>query len=73
MKSSSLGILSYWALIFYMQYTDQQLVAQAMKVAGRAYAPNSRFQVLATFRGESETFRLSALLPCPCWGILERP
>ena len=73
MKGASLGILSYWALMCYMQYTDQQLVTQAMEVAGRAYAPYSRFQVLATFRGESLTFRLSALLPRPCSGILERP
>jgi cytidine deaminase len=29
--------------------------------------------VLSTFRGKSETFRLSELLPRPCAGILERP
>ena len=133
-----------------MQYTDQQLVTQAIEVAGRAYAPYSRFHVgavlvgrdgrifsgcnvenvsfglticaernavfaavaagcrefakivivadtevpaspcgacrqvlaefepdievvLATFRGKAETFRLSALLPRPCAGILDRP
>ena len=133
-----------------MQYTDQQLVTQAIEVAGRAYAPYSRFYVgavlvgrdgrifsgcnvenvsfglticaernavfaavaagcrefakivivadtevpaspcgacrqvlaefepdievvLATFRGKAETFRLSALLPRPCAGILDRP
>jgi cytidine deaminase len=132
-----------------MQYTDQQLVTQAIVVAGRAYAPYSRFQVgavlvgkdgrifagcnvenisfglticaernavfaavaagcrefarivivadtevpaspcgacrqvlaefnpdlevvLANFRGLSETFRLSELLPRPCAGILDR-
>jgi cytidine deaminase len=132
-----------------MQYTDQQLVTQAREVAGRAYAPYSRFQVgavlvgkdgrtfagcnvenisfglticaernavfaavaagcrefakiiivadtavaawpcgacrqvlaefnpdlevvLANFRGLSETFRLSELLPRPCAGILDR-
>jgi cytidine deaminase len=132
-----------------MQYTDQQLVTQAIAVAGRAYAPYSRFQVgavlvgkdgrifagcnvenisfglticaernavfaavaagcrefarivivadtevpaspcgacrqvlaefnpdlevvLANFRGLSETFRLSELLPRPCAGILDR-
>jgi cytidine deaminase len=133
-----------------MQYTDQQLVMQAIEVAGRAYAPYSRFHVgavlvgkdgrifagcnvenisfglticaernavfaavaagcreferivvvadtsvpaspcgacrqvlaefnpdlevvLANFRGLSETFRLSELLPRPCAGILDRP
>ena len=133
-----------------MQYTDQQLVTQAVEVAGRAYAPYSRFHVgavlvgkdgriftgcnvenisfglticaernavfaavaagcreferivvvadtavpaspcgacrqvlaefnpdlevvLANFRGLSETFRLSELLPRPCAGILDRP
>ena len=133
-----------------MQYTDQQLVTQAIEVAGRAYAPYSRFHVgavlvgkdgrafagcnvenisfglticaernavfaavaagcreferivvvadtavpaspcgacrqvlaefnpdlevlLANFRGLSETFRLSELLPHPCAGILDRP
>jgi cytidine deaminase len=133
-----------------MQYTDQQLVTQAIEVAGRAYAPYSRFHVgavlvgkdgriftgcnvenisfglticaernavfaavaarcreferiiivadtavpaspcgacrqvlaefnpdlevvLANFRGLSETFRLSELLPRPCAGILDRP
>ena len=133
-----------------MQNTDQQLVAQAIEVAGCAYAPYSRFQVgavlvgkdgriftgcnvenvsfglticaernavfaavaagcrdfekiiiaadtaepappcgacrqvlaefapdleivLANFRGQSETFRLSELLPRPCAGILDRP
>jgi cytidine deaminase len=133
-----------------MQYTDQQLVTQAREVAGRAYAPYSRFYVgavlvgkdgrifagcnvenisfglticaernavfaavaagcrefarivivadtavpaspcgacrqvlaefnpdlevvLATFRGLSETFRLSELLPRPTAGILDRP
>jgi cytidine deaminase len=29
--------------------------------------------VLSTFRGKSETFRLSELLPRPCAGILGRP
>jgi cytidine deaminase len=29
--------------------------------------------VLANFRGLSETFRLSELLPRPCAGILDRP
>ena len=29
--------------------------------------------VLATFRGKSEMFRLSELLPRPCAGILDRP
>jgi cytidine deaminase len=29
--------------------------------------------VLSTFRGKSETFRLSELLPRPCAGILDRP
>jgi cytidine deaminase len=133
-----------------MQYTDQQLVTQAIEVAGRAYAPYSRFHVgavlvgkdgrtfagcnvenisfglticaernavfaavaagcreferiiivadtvvpaspcgacrqvlaelnpdlevvLANFRGLSETFLLSELLPRPCAGILDRP
>ncbi len=133
-----------------MQYIDQQLVTQAIEVAGRAYAPYSRFHVgavlvgkdgrifagcnvenisfglticaernavfaavaagcreferiiivadtavpaspcgacrqvlaefnpdlevlLANFRGLSETFRLSELLPRPCAGILDRP
>jgi cytidine deaminase len=133
-----------------MQYTDQQLVTQAIEVAGRAYAPYSRFHVgavlvgkdgrifagcnvenisfglticaernavfaavaagcreferivvvadtavpaspcgacrqvlaefnpdlevlLANFRGLSETFQLSELLPRPCAGILDRP
>jgi cytidine deaminase len=133
-----------------MQFTDQQLVMQAIEAAGRAYAPYSRFQVgavlvgrdgrtfagcnvenisfglticaernavfaavaagcrefakivivadtevpaspcgacrqvlaefepdlevvLSTFRGKSETFRLSELLPRPCAGILDRP
>jgi len=133
-----------------MQTTDQQLVAQAIAVAGRAYAPYSKFQVgavlvgkdgrtfagcnvenisfglticaernavfaavaagcrefarivivadtevpaspcgacrqvlaefnpdlevvLTNFRGQSETFRLSELLPRPTAGILDRP
>ena len=133
-----------------MQYTDQQLVTKAIEVAGRAYAPYSRFHVgavlvgkdgrtfagcnvenisyglticaersavfaavaagcreferivivadtevpaspcgacrqvlaefnpdlevvLANFRGLSETFRLSELLPRPTAGILDRP
>ena len=133
-----------------MQYTDQQLVTQAIEVAERAYAPYSKFHVgavlvgkdgrtfagcnvenvsyglticaernavfaavaagcrefakivivadtkvpaspcgacrqvlaefepdlevvLSTFGGQSETFRLSALLPRPCAGILDRP
>jgi cytidine deaminase len=133
-----------------MQNTDQQLVTQAIEVAGRAYAPYSRFHVgavlvgkdgrifagcnvenisfglticaernavfaavaagcreferivvvadtavpaspcgacrqvlaefnpdlevvLANFRGLSETFQLSELLPRPCAGILDRP
>ena len=132
-----------------MQNTEQQLVAQAIEVAGRAYAPYSKFLVgavlvgrdgrifagcnvenisfglticaernavfaavaagcrefekivivadtevpaspcgacrqvlaefnpdlevvLANFRGLSETFRLSELLPRPCAGILDR-
>ena len=132
-----------------MQYTEQQLVTQDIEVAGRAYAPYSRFHVgavlvgkdgrifagcnvenisfglticaernavfaavaagcreferivvvadtavpaspcgacrqvlaefnpdlevvLANFRGLSETFRLSELLPRPCAGILDR-
>jgi cytidine deaminase len=132
-----------------MQNTEQQLVAQAIAVAGRAYAPYSKFQVgavlvgkdgrtfagcnveniiyglticaernavfaavaagcreferivivadtevpaspcgacrqvlaefnpdlevvLSNFRGLSETFRLSELLPRPCAGILDR-
>ena len=133
-----------------MQYTDQQLVTQAIEVAGRAYAPYSRFHVgavlvgkdgrifagcnvenisfglticaernavfaavaagcrefekivivadtevpaspcgacrqvlaefdpdleivLANFRGQTEMFRLSKLLPRPTAGILDRP
>ena len=133
-----------------MQYTDQQLVTQALEVAGRAYAPYSRFHVgavlvgrdgrtfagcnvenisyglticaernavfaavaagcrefekivitadtelpaspcgacrqvlaefnpdlevvLSNFRGQTETFRLSQLLPRPTAGILDRP
>jgi cytidine deaminase len=133
-----------------MQYTDKQLVTQAIEVARRAYAPYSRFHVgavlvgkdgrtfagcnvenisyglticaernavfaavaagcreferiiivadtevpaspcgacrqvlaefnpdlevvLANFRGLSETFRLSELLPRPTAGILDRP
>jgi cytidine deaminase len=133
-----------------MQYTDQQLVTQAIEVAGRAYAPYSRFHVgavlvgkdgrmfagcnvenisfglticaernavfaavaagcrefarivivadtavpaspcgacrqvlaefdpdleivLANFRGQTEIFRLSELLPRPTAGILDRP
>jgi cytidine deaminase len=133
-----------------MQYTDQQLVMQAIEVAGRAYAPYSRFHVgavlvgkdgrifsgcnvenisyglticaernavftavaagcrefvkivitadtelpaspcgacrqvlaefnpdlevvLSNFRGQTETFRLSQLLPRPTAGILDRP
>ena len=133
-----------------MQYTDQQLVTQAMEVAGRAYAPYSRFHVgavlvgrdgrtfagcnvenisyglticaernavfaavaagcrefekivitadtelpaspcgacrqvlaefnpdlevvLSNFRGQTETFRISQLLPRPTAGILDRP
>jgi cytidine deaminase len=133
-----------------MQYIDHQLVKQAIDVAGRAYAPYSKFHVgavlvgkdgrtfagcnvenvsyglticaernavfaavaagcrefakivivadtevpaspcgacrqvlaefnpdlevvLATFRGKSELFRLSELLPRPCAGILDRP
>ena len=133
-----------------MQTTDQQLVTHAIAVAGRAYAPYSKFQVgavlvgkdgrtfagcnvenisfglticaernavfaavaagcrefarivivaytevpaspcgacrqvlaefhpdlevvLANFRGQSETFRLSELLPRPTAGILDRP
>jgi cytidine deaminase len=133
-----------------MQYTDQQLVTQAIEVAGRAYAPYSRFHVgavlvgkdgrmfagcnvenisfglticaernavfaavaagcrefarivvvadtavpaspcgacrqvlaefdpdleivLANFRGQTEMFRLSELLPRPTAGILDRP
>ena len=35
-----------------MQYTDQQLVTQAMEVAGRAYAPYSRFHVGAVLVGK---------------------
>jgi cytidine deaminase len=35
-----------------MQYTDQQLVAQAMDAAKRAYAPYSRFQVGAVLVGK---------------------
>ncbi len=133
-----------------MQTTEQQLVAQAIDVAGRAYAPYSKFQVgavlvgkdgrtftgcnvenisfglticaernavfaavaagcreftrivivadtevpaspcgacrqvlaefhpdlevvLANFRGQTEMFRLSQLLPRPTAGILDRP
>jgi cytidine deaminase len=133
-----------------MQFTDQQLVTQAIAAAERAYAPYSKFHVgavlvgkdgrtfagcnvenvsyglticaernavfaavaagcrefakivivadtevpaspcgacrqvlaefnpdlevvLATFRGKSELFRLSELLPRPCAGILDRP
>ena len=133
-----------------MQYTDQQLVTQAMEIAKRAYAPYSRFHVgavlvgkdgrtfagcnvenisfglticaernavfaavadgcrefekiiitadtelpaspcgacrqvlaefnpdlevvLSNFRGQTETFRLSQLLPRPTAGILDRP
>ena len=133
-----------------MQYTDQQLFTQAIEVAGRAYAPYSRFHVgavlvgkdgrmfagcnvenisfglticaernavfaavaagcrefarivivadtavpaspcgacrqvlaefdpdleilLANFRGQTEMFRLSKLLPRPTAGILDRP
>jgi len=133
-----------------MQYTDQQLVTQAIEVAGRAYAPYSRFHVgavlvgrdgrifagcnvenisyglticaernavfaavaagcrefvkivitadtelpaspcgacrqvlagfnpdlevvLSNFRGQTETFQLSQLLPRPTAGILDRP
>jgi len=35
-----------------MQYTDNELVAQAIEVAGRAYAPYSRFQVGAVLVGK---------------------
>jgi cytidine deaminase len=35
-----------------MQTTDQQLVAQAIAVAGRAYAPYSKFQVGAVLVGK---------------------
>jgi cytidine deaminase len=35
-----------------MQYTDQQLVTQAIEVAGRAYAPYSRFHVGAVLVGK---------------------
>ena len=35
-----------------MQYTDQQLVTQAIEVAGRAYAPYSRFRVGAVLVGK---------------------
>ena len=35
-----------------MQYTDDQLVTQAIEVAGRAYAPYSRFQVGAVLVGK---------------------
>jgi cytidine deaminase len=35
-----------------MQYTDQQLVTQAREVAGRAYAPYSRFHVGAVLVGQ---------------------
>jgi cytidine deaminase len=35
-----------------MQYTDQQLVTQAIEVAGRAYAPYSKFHVGAVLVGK---------------------
>ena len=35
-----------------MQYTNDQLVTQAIEVAGRAYAPYSRFQVGAVLVGK---------------------
>ena len=35
-----------------MQYTDQQLVTQAIEAAGRAYAPYSRFHVGAVLVGK---------------------
>ncbi len=35
-----------------MQYTNDQLVTQAREVAGRAYAPYSRFQVGAVLVGK---------------------
>jgi cytidine deaminase len=35
-----------------MQYTDQQLITQAMEVAGRAYAPYSHFHVGAVLVGK---------------------
>ena len=35
-----------------MQYTDQQLVTKAIEVAGRAYAPYSRFHVGAVLVGK---------------------
>jgi len=35
-----------------MQYTDNELVAQAIEVAGRAYAPYSKFQVGAVLVGK---------------------
>ena len=40
-----------------MQYTDQQLVTQAIEVSGRAYAPYSRFHVGAVLVGrDGRTF-----------------
>ena len=40
-----------------MQYTNQQLVTQAIEVAGRAYAPYSRFHVGAVLVGtDGRTF-----------------
>jgi cytidine deaminase len=35
-----------------MQYTDNELVAQAIEVAGRAYAPYSKFHVGAVLVGK---------------------
>jgi cytidine deaminase len=35
-----------------MQYTDNELVVQAIEVAGRAYAPYSKFQVGAVLVGK---------------------
>ena len=35
-----------------MQYTNDQMVTQAIEVAGRAYAPYSRFQVGAVLVGK---------------------